>query len=722
MNRYAYLTTNLAIKAITELSSAKFHIHGQNNIPKGSLIFTINHFTRVETFFLPYQIYKATNTPVWSLADYSLFKGGLGNFLENLGAVSTKDPDRDMLMVKTLLTGEASWVIYPEGRMVKTKQVFDKVKKNKPNYMIAHSGGYHPPHTGAASLALRTEFYRQRIKLMNETYHYETKRLLSKFNIDSVEKILCDPVYIIPVNITYYPIRARENIISNFVKNFIDGIKKRTIEELMTEGTMFLSGVDIDIRFGEPINISQYMKSSVIKKDIASKNRINFDDPIASKKMMKFASKNIMDRYMSSIYNRTTVNHDHLFASILINTPLNKITETDFKQKVFLAATTINFEKEAINRHTSLLDNQIHLLTDDRYKKYENFISLAIEKGVVKKQGNYIIKTDLLTTPPKFHKARIENPVAVIANESESLFNLHEKLIKIAHYSKIRTKHLIYKELYNKSMLDFEKNYKLYYNENESKSKISGKPFVIQGDSTSVGVVLIHGYLAAPIEVKKLALYLNKMGFWVSVPRLPGHGTSHHDLAERSYIDWIESVEEAYIMLKNRCDKIVTGGFSTGAGIALEIASRIVDIKGVFAISPPMKLMDNKIVFAPALNLWNKVMGKIKIGHIKKEFIENRPENPEINYLRNPVSGVIELEKLMDNLRSKLSAITLPALIIQAKDDPVVDIKGTWQLFQQLGSVNKEFFIYNFDRHGILLGKDSERIYRAVGSFIKRIT
>ncbi len=722
MNRYAYLTTNLAIKAITGLSNARFHIHGQNNIPKGSLIFVINHFTRVETLFLPYLIYKATNIPIWSLADYSLFEGGLGNFLESLGAVSTKDPDRDLLMVKTLLTGEASWIIYPEGRMVKTKQVFDKVKKNKPNYMIEHSGGYHPPHTGAASLALRTEFYRQRITLMNEKYTYEAKRLLSKYNIDSAEKILSDPVYIIPINITYYPIRARENIISNFVKNFIEGIKKRTIEELMTEGTMFLSGVDIDIRFGEPINISQYMKSKVIKKDIASINRINFDDQIASKKMMKFAAKNIMDRYMSSIYNRTTVNHDHLFASILINTPQNTITETDFKQKVFLAATTIDFEKEAINRHTSLLDNQIHLLTNDRYKKYENFIALAVEKGVIKKQDNLIIKTNLLTAPQKFHKARIENPVAVIANESESLFNLHDKLIKIAHYSKIRTKHLIYKELYSKSRFDFEKDYKIYYNKDESKSKITGEPFVVKGDSTSVGVVLIHGYLAAPLEVKQLALYLGKMGFWVCVPRLKGHGTSYYDLAERSYIDWIESVEEGYVMLKNRCDKIIIGGFSTGAGIALYIASQIFDIAGVFAISPPMKLMDNKIVFAPFLNFWNKFMTKIKIDSIKKEFIENSPEHPEINYLKNPVSGIIELEKLMESLRAKLSAITLPSLIIQAQNDPVVNIKGTWQLFQQLGSEDKEIFVYNFDRHGILLGKNSERIYRAVGSFIKRVS
>jgi propanol-preferring alcohol dehydrogenase len=54
---------------------------------------------------LPYQLHRLTGKPVWALAAPELFVGAFGRYLEQLGAVSTKNPDRDRLMVKTLLTG-----------------------------------------------------------------------------------------------------------------------------------------------------------------------------------------------------------------------------------------------------------------------------------------------------------------------------------------------------------------------------------------------------------------------------------------------------------------------------------------------------------------------------------------------------------------------------------------------------------------------------------------
>jgi hypothetical protein len=139
MNLFAYRTTGLLIKTITELSKAKIKLYGIENIPNGSVIFVLNHFTRMETFLMPYVIFKLTRVPVWSLASYEFFKGAFGAYLDKVGAVSTRNPERDLLIVKTLLTGEANWIIFPEGRMVKNKKIIEKGR-----FMISFAGGKRP--------------------------------------------------------------------------------------------------------------------------------------------------------------------------------------------------------------------------------------------------------------------------------------------------------------------------------------------------------------------------------------------------------------------------------------------------------------------------------------------------------------------------------------------------------------------------------------------------
>jgi esterase/lipase/1-acyl-sn-glycerol-3-phosphate acyltransferase len=723
MNPYAYKTVGVAVKALSNLSRANIRTYGEEDIPKGAVIFAVNHFTRMETFFIPYYIHRLTRKTIWALADHSLFVGGLGNLLNRLGAVSTKNPDRDQLMVKSLLTGEASWVIFPEGRMVKSKKIFEKKGEKKGAFMIASPDGSHPPHTGTATLALRTEFYRARLQRMRDTFPEEAARLMTLFQIKEMAPVLDHETVIVPVNLTYYPIRARENMLSRMAALFVGDLSGRMLEETMTEGTMLLSGVDVDMRFGKPIRVAPYLKSEAIQADIKSPVTIDFDDAISSITMMRKTAHRIMERYMSAIYQLTTVNHDHIFASLLKYIPYNKIDEQEFRQRAFYA-TTLCLECMNFFRHDSLMRNQINLLTDDRYDKLNNFINLAIEKKVIRREDDSLIIDSDFSEESDFHRVRVDNPVVVSANEIEPLTQLQEKLRNVALEHRLRIKYKIKEYLIKKARFDFEKDYANFAIAEESKAKDVGAPFFIRGirgSKQDIGVVLIHGYMAAPLEVRALAEYLGGRGYRIYAPRLKGHGTSPEDLAMCTYMEWVASVEEGYVIMNKMCRKVVVGGFSTGAGLALDIASRVNNLAGVFAISPPFKLQDFSARFVPAVNLWNKLMGKLNVGAAKKEFVENHPENPQINYVRNPISGIIELDRLMDQVEPKLTKISVPALVVQSLGDPVVNPDGSLKIFEKLGVKDKEYLMVNYDRHGIINGDQAERVFRAVGDFLDRL-
>ncbi len=716
MKPFAYKTTSLAVKAIYNLSKAKLNLHGEELIPDAPSIFVVNHFTRIETFIMPYLISNLTKKPVWSLADYKLFEGAFGTFLENIGAVSTKNPDRDKLMIKTLLTGEASWIIFPEGLMVKDLKIVEKGK-----FMIYDAGGKRPPHTGAATLAMRSEFYRKRIFSLQESNPQEARRLMDMFLIDSIEDISPVDSNIVPVNISYYPIRAQENTLSKLASAMVDNIPERVIEELMTEGTMLLSGVDIDIRFGIPINISGCVSHGAIKSDVCSLSSFDFDDPIPSVRMMRKEAVSLMQKYMSSIYSMTTVNHDHLFASLLKKTPYRNLDHNFFKRRIFLIITELVSQKD-LNLHNKLLDDQIHLLTDDRYEKYENFINIAVKTDVLKiEKGTFHLNNSMFYKKTDFHRVRIENPVPVMANAIEPLKPVQSIIRKYAWMPDFLVRKKLSSFLIKQENDCFEKDYREFYKAGESKDIEIGRPVFINTKPSSNGLLLIHGYMAAPEEVKLLGEYISNLGIKVYIPRLKGHGTSPEDLAIRPYTDWIKSVETGYGIVSSMCDNVIVGGFSTGAGLALELVSRLPEVKGVFAVNPPMKLQDFSSRFVPAVDTWNKIMKKIKISSAAKEFTVNVPENPHINYSRNPISGIRELEKLMEKLKSGLNKIECPALIAQGNNDPVVNPEGSREIYEQLGSGDKSYRLFDFDRHGIIRGEGSEKVYEVIGEFAVKV-
>ncbi|MGB9079787.1 MAG: alpha/beta fold hydrolase [Desulfuromonadaceae bacterium] len=713
MKYSAYLATGQMIALMQSFSKIKVRAHGQESIPGGSIIFVVNHFTRIETLLLPYHIYTYTHVPVWSLADQAFFNSPLSGFLAKYGAVSTRNPDRDRLIVKTLLTGETNWIIFPEGQMIK-----DKETVTKPSIFGLHRGKLRHAHTGAANLALRTEFYRKRLNYLLTENPAEAERLMNMFQIEDMMPILTETTWIVPINLTYYPLRARENVLSTLADRFARNISDRLREELLTEGTMFFEGVDIDIRFGQAIPVSEYLTSSRIRQDMYSLRQINFDDQLPSLPTMRLEATALMHRFMSDIYSMTTINHDHLFASLLRAFPFNKISEEDFRRRVFLLTDLVP-DKTSILCHQSLEIGQVALLTDDRYHKYRDFLELARETGVVRCENGFLFRNSAsLSAGSEFHRIRIKNPLGVAANEVQSLTCLKRRVRVLAWLPEMLVRQRVVDVLQRQDADQFEADYSRFQRPDESKERAVGKPFLLKGRSRRLGIVLVHGFLAAPREVRELADYLHGRGYWVYCVRLRGHGTSAEDLATRTGSDWIEAVDIGYALMSAICTRVVIGGFSFGGGLALDSATRITGLAGVFAVSPPFRLQDISSRFAPAFTTWNRIMDMIHFHGVTKEYVEIVPERALINYARVPVAALAELEHFMEDLEPRLADVKVPTLIVQAQADPVVNPEGTALLYNCIGAEQKQYLSFDFNRHGILAGEGSEKVHAAIAAFI----
>lgn len=717
MNRSAYLTTGLAIKLFTLLSKAAIVVHGKENIQTGPTIFVVNHFTRVETFLLPSYIYNLTGKPVLSLATSSLFKGNLEKFLHLIGTVSTADPNRDKVIVKSLLTGEADWIIFPEGNMVKTKKIMDGGK-----FMIASSEGMHEPHTGAAALALRSELYRRYLLETAETSPAKLQKILDLLGLQSIADIQRERITIQPVNLTYYPIRAAENVASIIASKLVKDIPENMVEEIMAEGTMMLSGVDLDIRCGKPIEMKDYLDDQWLHLDMEQYATSDFTVSAELKERMRKSAYDLMQRYMQDIYAMTTVNQEHLFASFLRSYPFRRIDELGFKRRVFYCASLIQGGGKGKNTfflHKSLTESQAHLLTNDRYGKYENFLKLALEKGVLEKHGNTLIRdSSKLSGPLSFHKGRLNNPIEIMANEVEPLKDFQSSVRSLSWQPETLLRFLLARHLLKQDKLRYIEESKAISQMAQREKIADGKPFLLPCFRRRMGVVLIHSYLSVPEEIKALAGYLRRRGIWVYAPRLPGHGTSAEDLAGRKYKEWVEAVESSYILMSAICDRVVMGGVAVGGSLALDLAARVQKVAGVFALCPPLSLHNYSSNFMPEMDVWGRILNKMKRGEHRSQFFEFSHGDPHVNYSRNPVAGIKEVGDYLDSLEKSYDTISQPALIIQADKNPVVDPNGSMQLYNRIGSSDKEFCLLSYDRHILVNGEGADKVFGKIATFI----
>jgi esterase/lipase len=347
----------------------------------------------------------------------------------------------------------------------------------------------------------------------------------------------------------------------------------------------------------------------------------------------------------------------------------------------------------------------------------------AVKNNLVELKGDTIIRNnDLFSRVYNFHLIRKDNFVEVLKNEIEPLHELTKMLRRIMFMPPWLIKIKLRNTFLRLDREIFLTDYNKFYREGETKPKNIGEPVFLHRFFNRYGIVLVHGYMAAPAEMKQLAERLYKAGYSVYIVRLKGHGTSPRDLMEAKWQDWNESVNRGYVIMKNSVRKFAICGFSTGAGLTLLQAEQKGEkYSALISIAAPLRLQDIRAYLSGAVNIFNTILEKLNLKKSTVDFIPNAPENPDINYSRNPVHGINELNKLMKIVEPNLSSIKIPSLIIQAKGDPVVNPKSAIEIYKGISSTDKKLVIIDANRHGIVRGHELDQVAGEIISFLKRI-
>jgi carboxylesterase len=120
--------------------------------------------------------------------------------------------------------------------------------------------------------------------------------------------------------------------------------------------------------------------------------------------------------------------------------------------------------------------------------------------------------------------------------------------------------------------------------------------FYGHGERTATAVVLIHGFTNCPQQWDMFAGELQRAGYSVVVPRLPGHGHRYRATRAPASIgaaSLLAAVSEGVDIACGASERVVLAGLSIGATMALRIAFARDDVANAVAIVPffaPAKL------------------------------------------------------------------------------------------------------------------------------------
>ena len=245
------------------------------------------------------------------------------------------------------------------------------------------------------------------------------------------------------------------------------------------------------------------------------------------------------------------------------------------------------------------------------------------------------------------------------------------------------------------------------------------EPFVADGDATSprgrVGILLSHGFTGSPASMKPWAEHLAAQGYAVSVPRLPGHGTTWQDMNKTTWADWYGEVERAFEALANQVDTVVVCGLSMGGGLALRLAADHPDrVAGLVLVNPAVRTDRKDVKLLPVLKHVIPAMPGIA-NDIKKPGVQ------EHGYTKTPLRAADSMFQAYKVLVSDLGNITCPILLFRSTEDHVVDPSSSRVIRSTVSSTDVREEMLEDSYHVATLDNDAQQIFEGSVAFVERV-
>jgi carboxylesterase len=181
-------------------------------------------------------------------------------------------------------------------------------------------------------------------------------------------------------------------------------------------------------------------------------------------------------------------------------------------------------------------------------------------------------------------------------------------------------------------------------------------------------LLLLHGSGDTPQTLRYLAERLQKAGFTVRVPLLPGHGRGLRDFARATAADYVRSVREELDELRRRFDWIGLVGLSMGGALAARLAAKDLNVRVLVMLAPYLTPPATVRMVGRMPRLWELAAPYLG-GRGDASVHDPSAREGSLSYGLFPPRAVAALVETASAARRALPAITAPTLVVQSRED-----------------------------------------------------
>jgi carboxylesterase len=236
-------------------------------------------------------------------------------------------------------------------------------------------------------------------------------------------------------------------------------------------------------------------------------------------------------------------------------------------------------------------------------------------------------------------------------------------------------------------------------------------------------ILFVHGYSDSPAMFRKIAPRLAEMGFTCRAMLRPGCARPMELYAEANREKWKEAIAIEVAALRKEYGRVFVAGHSLGGALAIDYAMVNPDgADGIILIAPLIEVSAERSPILPA-RTWYKLGKKLLLftNIIENPFSVNAHSAEAQAYDMYsrfyPRELYDEIFEITDDIAGGAGELTLPMLMVLARNDDIVDSEAARAYYEESYSRRKKLLWMEDAGHMIPIDTGWEEVAAAIAEF-----